>query len=666
MQGVQQNYLQSKIKTSVDFIDLIERDKIYKHVLRCRMKKSDFNNTKPFAENIKFNWSTDFLKNFQKNEADFLFEKGKEIYGDLFSNPKKFFSDPEKKKETTLENGVPFFCKKVESVKLGDNNSRIFKETSYKEEEKMPKNIKNTNFGYKKIDLGNSPIFSNKKNFFENHKKINGDVIQQMLLCVMRSRLLLSNFFTFFKQNISTIVNFVLRMKLKNYSQDKAAVELIKLENLLNSFQKIYSRQQGKMKEKSVKFISEINSRLQSVESILSKKPSTSMNSIKKIGKLRKLNKSKTTKVNDSSSIPQLKSTKSTKSRKSKGSLKESNNKKIPTKSKNILKKKKPKKFDKFENFLIGYNSLMAQSLVKSGDWIEEIFYSENFKNWIQMFVELVPCINNNKEIIKSQPGFVKGIFEVAYNLIKNRDRVFFDEAQTWIGIPDLLPLSFKPESKFWLNFSNKIKKNEKKKLRMNKKKVLDEKNSDSGKNGKLPPVVVTRKNGVSNLGGVTYQVKVNDTQKSMKEVELLADKEISKKLQDTLISLTSFLRGYLKRLCDEFNFFQVEVQKGNAIKKFGLKSKEVSSIVRSYSRNLKLRKEVCEIYVLCFLLVSKITDISFKEKRGFMIEIDEVLGMNYWRDSPKILESIRNWYKKIFFEKGSKVKKNLIINNNN
>lgn len=291
----------------------------------------------------------------------------------------------------------------------------------------------------------------------------------------------------------------------------------------------------------------------------------------------------------------------------------------------------------------------MSDSILKSKEWLNEIFYCKNYRKWLQMFIEIVPCVNGNKEIIKTEPGFIKGIFEISFNLMKSRNKIYFDETQIWIGEPDILPINFKPKSRFWINFEQQAKKN--------KKNKIDDVNGDNGFKiksenfDKLPPVI--RKNGITNLAGnqITNTPDIK-FQTKKKKMDIIADKEISLKIQDILISLTSFLRGYLKILTDEFNGYQREKERSNAIKKFGLNSKEVGAILKEYRDNLKKRRKISEILILCFLIVTQISEITYQEKRSYIVEIDEILGNEYWRDSLKISEEIRIWYKKLFLGK--------------
>lgn len=652
--------LENKLKSTMEFLSGVEDSEIQREILKFMIKKSSFSNTKPYSEKFRISWTTNFLNKFTIDQSDFLFEQCKESFDEFFTNPRKLlssFTKMNKTKNITLKKfDKPFFAKGL-NITLGDtNNSNYFKGRASGKEKEL---LSQTEAADDPDDVHKkrSPIFGKHKlkNMSENLLR---EIFKMMFSCVIRSKILISNLSGFFEQDLKSIVSLCLRVKLGKLGGEEPSNELDKMEKLIKDFRKIYDKRPEGDLESVNGVSSELRGRLQSVESAIRKKKllvnSDKKDFIKKIvaPKLRKIKKAKTSKVRR---MPNLKNFKSPKSKKSKTS--KDSSKKIPIKAvKNLFKKNnKPKKFDKFENFLIDYNSIMSQSILKTNNWHEgEIYYCDNFKKWLQMFVELVPCVNGNKEIIKSQPGFIKGIFEISYNLMKFKDKVYFNDTQNWIGKPDVLPISFKPQSRFWINYVKLTKKN-------NKIKSFGLK-SEEGKVGqakgpKLPPVTIVRKNGMTNLNSTSFEVRVSEKPKKAKEVVVLADEEISKKLQDVLINLTSFLRGHLKALCDQFDSYKRDNNRSNAIRKYGIKSKEVTSILKTYSENLMKRKLICQIYILCFLLVTKIVEIGLKEKRNFMVEIDDILGSEYWRSNPRVSDGIRVWYKGLFRDKSGKVK---------
>lgn len=269
----------------------------------------------------------------------------------------------------------------------------------------------------------------------------------------------------------------------------------------------------------------------------------------------------------------------------------------IPISNIRFLKKKDNYDYDQLSFFLIKFNGIMSQSLTKSNLWSKEIFYEPVYTTILEMFVEFLPIVNKKREVLIEEPGFIKGIFEIFYRLISNSGLVHFDQIQEWIGVPEVLPLNFKPRSKYWVKFM----KNEKKK---------------------------------------------NEISKEIRD-DLVVNEEISQQLKRLLIGISDFLRIKLSTYVELTDKIRKSSDVINGKEGKSLKSRSLNKNMKSLSDVLHIRKKMNEILILSFLICDELGGDEEEESDFYQREVNRVFDeVQNWKDCVMIAEEVRGWYR--------------------
>lgn len=440
----------------------------------------------------------------------------------------------------------------------------------------------------------------------QKNKKYLIELIKTLIKISTRQNLILKNLEDFFEYNLEEIrtqfeeqleENMVESTSIIEEMQNKIIFleEKLKIKNLDDPLSEEFDPKNGKKDKKIEKLKNKIESLLKKNSNLKLKINTSKKKNLKKQKKVTGRKDKMESKFKENLVLAKSKSKEPNSKKQKKGKLQNI----IPQQG----KKKEIANYDNLIIHLIKFNSIFSQNLVKSKKWLKEIFYEPVYTTYLEMVVEFIPLINKKREILLEEPAFVKGILELFYKLISNSNLVHFDQLQIWIGKPDVLPLNFKPKSKYWIKYlKGEKKKNEKEDEEENEEKPFE---------------------------------------------NCVVGEEISTHLKSLLIGLADFLKlklgifiglGKKIREIGVVNFDQKENK---------IKSKEVNSNMKSLGEIMNLRMNFNQILILSYMICRKIGYLGDGEEDFYDKGIREIFENRVnWEDCPKIEEYVKQWYK--------------------
>lgn len=254
----------------------------------------------------------------------------------------------------------------------------------------------------------------------------------------------------------------------------------------------------------------------------------------------------------------------------------------------------KQEKNERFETNLMEYCSILS-ACINAGD--RNLLYDNNvYEQLLELVVEFLPKADKKKDLLYDKSGFFKGMLELVVNLLKNRHLVRFSDEQMWVGKPDLLPINFKPKSKFWM-------------------KILDPKTT----------------------------TVLNEIPLPNKPPKFVVQEAVSKQLQNILISFVNFIRLKLTDLVEKTKSYKSIEFKDNYPKQA-----DIRGSIKKIRELLGARSLLTKTVILCYMFITRIAHVSLEQKVYFDEEISEMLNLKHWGDFPAISAEIQDWYKKI------------------
>ena len=312
--------------------------------------------------------------------------------------------------------------------------------------------------------------------------------------------------------------------------------------------------------------------------------------------------------------------------------------KKRPKKSKKS-QKKISKNREKLEHNLLNLTTLLSQTAPTTSKWMQALLYVQNFTEYVTHFIEILPKIIRRKNLIKTHPGLLKGILEILYKLLKNREKIYHSEAQMCLGAAQILPIQHKPRSRYWMNFERFHKEMKQAMLQDVKKEKDGAAVRSSGGNGNGPK-------------------KSNTKTGNLKSV--VAQKEIGLQIQSFLLEISNYVRSNLSTIVGEP--VRPRIQLRGSVERNGaaepkpqnspksgqngiiVKAKAVSEALGGLAKQLMLKKKLAQVFVLCFKLNFEINQVSKDERSYFQGELDWILGDELWSQTPLLLQELRAW----------------------